>query len=417
MSWRGHYYGRDHEATCPLKQNEYDTIRAQRDRDWSGTTCNDATLSDIDNRAITKAREGFKARNPAIGAECDAWSDATFLSKAKLTRGGKLTYAALLLLGKAESAHFLSPVDATIFWVRKRDDGTNADFYPFTPPYVVSVDELFTRVKNDRYQFMREGTLFPVDILQYDAWVIREMLHNAIAHQDYRQNRRINVIERDATLQFSNAGTFEPGSVEVVVERNEPQDHFRNLCLVEAMRSINMIETLGSGIPRVYRLQKQRGFPMTDYDLSDPRTVSVKVYGRVLDENYTRALLARPDIEIRDVIALDKVQKGVRLDASTFSRLRNQGLVEGTRTSAKVAAHMVGSSEDTDIENQIILYLREGVGKSALIMAALGPHLAASLSDAQKANKVRNAVQNLARKGRVKNRGKGGRGAIWELLE
>jgi ATP-dependent DNA helicase RecG len=187
------------------------------------------------------------------------------------------------------------------------------------------------------------------------------------------------------------------------------------------MRSINMIETLGSGIPRVYRLQRQRGFPMTDYNLNDPRTVAVTVYGQVLDENYTRVLLAKPEIEIRDVIALDKVQKGIRLDASAFARLRDRRLVEGTRTAARITAHITpaGDIEDEDIGAAIIVHLRSagGTGKSSAIAQALLPRMSPSLGDVQKTNKVRNALQQLSRDGLIANVGSGGRGAIWKLLE
>jgi ATP-dependent DNA helicase RecG len=417
MSWRGHHYGRDHESTCALKQNEYDAIRAQESQDWSATICAAATSTDdLDPSAITKARAAFKSKHSELAAEIDGWSDATFLNKAKLTRGGRVTFAALLLVGRAESAHFLSPADPSVLWVRKRADESNADFQTFGPPLVLGVDTLLAKIRNDRFQFLRDGSLFPIDILQYDQWVIREMLHNCIAHQDYRQNRRINVIEREGALSFSNAGSFAPGSVEKVVELNQPQDHFRNLCLVESMRSINMIETLGSGIPRVYRLQRQRGFPMTDYDLSDSRTVSVKVHGQVLDENYTRALLARPDLEIRDVIALDKVQKGLKIDAAAFARLRGRRLVEGRRSSASVAAQVSGELDDAKIGEAVILLLRNGAARSAAIAEEIVPRLPNALGEAQKINKVRNTLQQLARNGRIRNIGKSGRGALWELL-
>ena len=191
MAWRGHCWGRDHESTVPLKQNEYDAIRAQASQEWSGNVCGEATLEhDIDPAAVLKARAGFKDKNPNLAGECDAWSDTIFLSKVKLLRGGKLTIAALLLVGRSESAYFMSPADPSIFWVRKRTDGSNADYESFSPPYVLAVDRVFARVKNDRHQFMRDGSLFPIDIMQYDGWVVREMLHNCIAHQDYRQNRQ-----------------------------------------------------------------------------------------------------------------------------------------------------------------------------------------------------------------------------------
>ena len=45
---------------------------------------------------------------------------------------------------------------------------------------------------------MRElpgGTLFPDTMKQYDDYTIREVLHNAIAHQDYTMQQRIVFVE------------------------------------------------------------------------------------------------------------------------------------------------------------------------------------------------------------------------------
>jgi len=45
-----------------------------------------------------------------------------------------------------------------------------------------------------------------------------EALNNCIAHQDYTKGGRINVIETDDQLIFTNLGSFIPGSVERVVK-------------------------------------------------------------------------------------------------------------------------------------------------------------------------------------------------------
>jgi ATP-dependent DNA helicase RecG len=422
MSWRGHCYARDGESLVALNSAKYDEIKdqARHKPDWSAAICKAASLDDLDHDAVTKARAGFCEKFAAKAAECAGWSDRQFLDKTKLTRGGQVTNSALLLVGKAESSHHLSPADPRILWALKRPDGTNANHEMFGPPFVLSVDQLFSKVRNNRYQFMRDGTLFPIDLLQYDAWIIREMLHNCIAHQDYAQHRRINVIEREGSLTFSNAGSFMPGSVELVVAKDEPQDKFRNRFLTEAMSSINMIETLGSGIPRVYRIQRQRGFPMTDYDLSDATSVSVRVHGQVLDENYTRALLENPDIELLDVIALDKVQKGVRLESAAYTRLRKRGLIEGTlRAGIRVVVSTAGASDKGDerLSAELLRHIESGQGKSSVLARLMIPALPKSMSEQQKKNKVRNLIQQLARDGRIENIGKAGPGAVWSALK
>ena len=61
----------------------------------------------------------------------------------------------------------------------------------------------------------------------------------------------------------------------------------------------------GGSIAQSFRIQRKRGFPLPDFDLTDSQRVVVTVTGKVLDENYTRALLAKTDLDLADVIALD----------------------------------------------------------------------------------------------------------------
>lgn len=59
------------------------------------------------------------------------------------------------------------------------------------------------------------------------------------------------------------------------------------------MVNLNMIDTVGSGIKRVYDIQKKKYFPMPDYDLSNPNRVIITLYGKIIDENYSRLLFEK----------------------------------------------------------------------------------------------------------------------------
>ena len=48
--------------------------------------------------------------------------------------------------------------------------------------------------------------------MKYDEESILEALHNCIAHQDYHENARIILIERDEELEFRNRGGFYEGT-------------------------------------------------------------------------------------------------------------------------------------------------------------------------------------------------------------
>ena len=84
---------------------------------------------------------------------------------------------------------------------------------------------------------------------------------------------------------------------------------YRNNFLANAMVSLNMIDTVGSGIRRVFSIQRNKYFPLPDYDLSNKERVKVTIYGKVIDENYSKLLFSNLDLDIDTVFLLDKVQK------------------------------------------------------------------------------------------------------------
>ncbi len=65
------------------------------------------------------------------------WNDTTFLNKARLTIKGVVTNAAILLLGRAESATLLSPAVAKISWILKDAENRELDYEHFGPPFLL----------------------------------------------------------------------------------------------------------------------------------------------------------------------------------------------------------------------------------------------------------------------------------------
>jgi len=124
---------------------------------------------------------------------------------------------------------------------------------------------------------------------------------------------------------FTNAGSFIPGSVESVIEQDAPQKYYRNQFLITAMVNLNMIDTIGGGIKKMFLLQRNRFFPLPTYKLDNPDEVSVKIIGKVIDENYTKLLMENTDLDIKTIISLDKVQKKEKLDRKEYKKLKNKG--------------------------------------------------------------------------------------------
>ena len=291
--------------------------------DWSAGVCEKATIEDLDPEAIKKASAEYKTKFPSKASEVDGWDNAQFLNKIKSTIKGKITNTAILLLGRPESATLITPAVAKITWVLKDDKNMEKDYEHFGPPFILNVERVFAKIRNLTYRHMPSGTLFPIEITQYDRWVIREALHNCIAHQDYSLCGRINLVETPASLTLTNMGSFLPGSVENVIRQDAPPEIYRNHFLAEAMVNLNMIDTQGGGIKKMFQTQMKRYFPMPDYDLSGSNRVVVKIQGQVLDEKYTRLLMERTDLDLWTVILLDKVQKRIRISREEYKKLKN----------------------------------------------------------------------------------------------
>ncbi len=76
------------------------------------------------------------------------------------------------------------------------------------------------------------------------------------------------------------------------------------------MVNLNMIDSLGFGIHKMFKSQRQRFFPLPDYTNSSRNEVVLEIYGHSIDENYSKLLIERKDdLTLTEVVLLDKVQK------------------------------------------------------------------------------------------------------------
>lgn len=387
--------------------------------DWSAVIVEDATIDDLDAEAIEKARKEFVKRNPLKKEEVQTWDDAKFLDKAKLTIRGKITRATLVLLGKEDSEHLLSPYVAKIRWsLRAVGEPLNKDYDVFSIPLLLSVDRLYNKVRNVKYRLVRPNTLFPDEMLRYDMFNIREPLNNAIAHQDYTKCARIDIVEyEDDHLIFQNHGHFLPKSIEEVVENDCPESIYRNRFLVEAMRNLNMIETEGGGIRKMFLKQSVRFFPLPEYDLSDGK-VKLTIEGKVKDENFAKILSANPDLSLNDIMLLDKVQKGMSIGDIQAKYLRKCKFIEGRKPKHYLSYEVVAASKNSDLKSQyvknksfdddyfrklILNYLeRFGTASRKDIDLLLKDKLSDVLSDEQKVTKISNLLKRLRIAGTIK---------------
>lgn len=331
-TWKGIAYDRNDESLIPLNDSKRNIILSTLNIDWSRQIIEELTVDDLDKDAVLKAREQFKKKNEnkSIANDIDKMDDLTFLNKAKVLLNGKVTRAAWLLLGREDTNIYVENYIPTITW--KLQEGTNIiDYEHFTIPFIITMDKASAKIRNLRYRYMPSQTsLFPKEVDKYDINILRELLNNAIAHQDYRRCGRINIIEMKDKVMIINEGSFIPKSVDtLIVDEGYVPPYYRNPFLAQAMVNLNMIDTAGMGIRRSFEKLRERFFPMPDYDLSEENRVKVTIYGKIIDERYSKILLENTDLSLVEVMLLDRVQKNIMITKKQSDLLRKNKLIEG----------------------------------------------------------------------------------------
>ncbi|MBI5184326.1 MAG: hypothetical protein HZA01_01190 [Nitrospinae bacterium] len=255
---------------------------------------------------------------------------------------------------------------------------------------------------------------FKIDLLFFNLCV------GSIAHQDYTKGGRINVVEVEDQLIFTNLGSFIPGSVEKVVKDDAPEEHYRNKFLATAMFNLKMVDTAGGGIRKMFNYQRARFFPMPEYDLSGGK-VKVTVIGKILDLDFARVLARNPRLSLEQIIALDKVQKRKQLADEEIKYLKSFGLIEGRKPHYVISATITASLADEALKAHyikqrglddghykklIIEYIEKfGVSHRKNLEKFLWDKLPDILTETQKKNKVGNLLSALRMDGKIQNNG------------
>jgi ATP-dependent DNA helicase RecG len=429
--WKTKYYARSGDSLVYLPQAKLDIIRSQQRKDWSRMIIQDSSVENLDADAIAYARQKYKEKmnKSHIAEEIDTLSDEDFLTKLKLMKNGCVTNAAMLLLGREEHDNLFENAPS-IMWRLYGASNEMKDYEIFKVPFITVVDKVFTRIRNLTYRYMpNQMSLFPKETQQYDLWLLRELLNNCIAHSNYQLGGRIYVNEEEDSIQITNPGDFLPQSVENVLQKTYNPPFYRNQLLADAMVKFDMIDTATSGIKKVYRIQKNKYFPMPDYDLTGGSQVSVTVYGKVLNDKYTFILFNRPELELETIYLLDQVQKGKNITPEAVVYLRKHHLVEGRRNnlylSAEVSQSMQAEAQyiknkafdDQYYKDMIVKYLRKyGKAKRKDIRDLLWDKLPDVLDEGKKNSKISALLTSLRKKNIITTDSKNQQISNWILV-
>jgi len=152
-----------------------------------------------------------------------------------------------------------------------------------------------------------------------------------------------------------------------------------------AMVNLGMIETIGSGIKKMFSLQKEHFLPLPDYSLTE--NVELKIYGNIISQEYTQTLIEKPDLDLGTVFLLDKLQKGYPISDNDYLHIIIHFLKQQKRATR-------------DNINQLLSDL-----------------LPTNLIEKQKTDKVKNLIYKLSKDGIIKNISTSRKNPIWTLAK
>ncbi|MCC8044815.1 MAG: putative DNA binding domain-containing protein [Clostridiales bacterium] len=425
-AWKNRYYSRNGDSLDILPQYKIDMIRGQVRWDWSAQVIPGSDITNLDKDAIAVARSKYKDKKKEhIQREVDGMTDEQFLRKLRLINEGQLTYAAMVLLGKEDCKHLIDR-PPTIMWRLYGATGKDRAYELFEIPFINVGDRLFEKIRNLQYKYMpNRNTLLPEFTSSYNQDMLYELLHNCVAHMEYRRGARIYLDEYDDKLIFTNPGDFIPGDVRNVLNPGYAPPFYKNQLLAETMASFGMIDTASMGIRRVYEILRDKYFPMPDYDIMHDQ-VRVTVYGSIIDEKYTHLLYDIPDLDLETVFLMDRVQKKLKITGEESRLLRKMKLIEGKMPNLYLSAGVAESLDEKEqyIKNRafndeyykklIVDYLKQwGKGQKQDFKRLLWEKLPDGLTDKQKDDKIANLLSSLRRAGVIRLDGPNQRRAYW----
>jgi ATP-dependent DNA helicase RecG len=332
------------EELLPMSDEQYLKIIQEQEPDFSATLCKGLKLEDLDENAIQIMKESFskKQNNPIFLT----LNNDQILSDLDLIKDSKLTYAALILLGKPEKIKAYLPQCAV--FLEFRNDEYSIPFSKrdiFQVPYFLMIEKLWNQINTRNQSIPVEKNMYIFDIPLFNSEVIREAINNAVAHRDYRKQSEIVIKQSPTSLIVSNPGGFPLGVNlnNLLTVCSTP----RNRLLTEVLLKTGIVERSGQGIDKIFYkcLAEAKGLP--DYSSSDDFDVHLKIPSVVKDkafvlfiEQIQKRKTDGNKLSVQEILTLEKIREKADktdLDLQIIDLLYRKGLIEKVGKTRKLS--------------------------------------------------------------------------------
>ena len=368
--------------------------------DWTGNVIPDADIRSLDPEAVRAVRATYLSEHSGDRERVSEMDDHTFLAHVGVLKRGKITVAAMILMGK--SSERVIPQSVCVKWRLFDIDGTEADSRVINGSMVLAIRKVASLISNSTVKI--EGPEGPIFVSTYRVASLTETMFNALQHQDYTMGGTIEVLEREnESVTVVSRGSFPDVRPESFVKGQNQTIAGRNGFLIKAMAEIGLVPNSGAGIRNFYLSQIHKRFPLPRFAITDD-SVSVTFPGR-REGPMARALDIHRNMEIQDILDLDRLDSGRYLSDKRMESLISSGLVtvyDGVpciNLSYEDPSARFSKGSDHDAVLQLIK--DNGSVTRSDVVNMLRFRDRKGLTDEQLSVKATNILQNLRKEGRI----------------
>lgn len=323
------------EELKPMSDEVYLSIIQEKEPDFSQHICEFATLDDLDDTAIEILKEKYakKQKNPRFLT----LSNEQILNDLDLTVKGKVTNAAIILLGKEKFLRKHYPQAAIMLEYRHSESQITFDNRViYRQPFYIMIDRLWHDIDLRNGSFpIKEGP-YIFDVPYFNEEVIRESINNAVAHRDYIRNSETVIKQYPQKLVIINAGGFPHGVTleNILTVSSTP----RNRLLSDVLSKTGIVERSGQGIDKIFYNTLSEGKQAPDYSHSDAFKVELILSAVMQDKAFTlfiesvqQNLTEENKLSVFEIIALDKIRRNYEIqtiDKTIIKKLTDRKLIE-----------------------------------------------------------------------------------------
>lgn len=323
------------EELKPMSDEVYLSIIQEKEPDFSQQICESATINDLDDTAINILKEKYAKKQN--NSRFLTLSNEQILNDLNLVIKGKVTNAAIILLGKEEFLKNTYPQAAIMLEFRHSESQITFDNRViYRQPFYIMIDQLWHDID------LRNGT-FPIkegpyifDVPYFNEEVIRESINNAITHRDYNRSSETVIKQYPQKIVIINAGGFPHGvTIENILTVSSTP---RNRLLADVLSKTGIVERSGQGVDKIFYNTLSEGKQAPDYSHSDAFKVELILSAIMQDkafalfiESVQQNLAEENKLSVFEIITLDKIRRNNEIqsiDKTIINKLIDRNLIE-----------------------------------------------------------------------------------------